>query len=302
MNQNPESGLFYVLHKTFKSFLSSSSGDRNQYRYIAAAFFLCSAVFLFLGDAGIIQFRGMEEGLEVGKVADKDVIAERDFVYTDEAATRLRIEAERRLVPPVFVVDDRIGSGAITSFNSLKEGFLKLLAENPPAETFKLRIQRDWPQQLSLEEAQAIAAYSAPNQIFSHAGQVLASLFERGVVALPEKGLEEFNPDTVAIRRWVNGRLEYEQISANRLPTLRTALSLARSALQAKKLPKSVYDSAAILVERFLTENTFFDSVLSKGRLDAAEKGVEPVVRRIERGERVIRWPLYTSPSPRDRG
>ncbi len=289
MNRNPESGNPGFLQAAFRGFLSRRSGDRSRYAYLAGAFLLCSAAFLFLGDAGLIRIGDAEEGLEVGKVADKDVISERDFVYTDEAATRLRVEAERRLVAPVFVVDDRVGAGALSRFDSLRDGFIKLLAENPPPQTFRLRIQKEWPDLFSQEEAQAIAAYSTPNQIFSHAGQVLTSLFERGVVALPDKGLEEYNPDTVEIRRWVNGKLEYEQIPANRVPVLRSALSLARSSLQARKLPKAAYDSAVLLVERFLEENTFFDSVLSKGKMEAAEKSVEPVIRRIERGERVVR-------------
>ncbi|HRZ90243.1 MAG TPA: HDIG domain-containing protein, partial [Spirochaetia bacterium] len=228
-------------------------------------------------------------GLEVGRVADKDVIAERDYVYTDESATRLRVEAEKRLVPPIFVVDDRIGSQALASFEAFRDGFLKLAAEDLPPETFRLRFQREWPDLLGLDEAQALAAYTAPGQAFSHAAQVLTSLFERGIVAMPEQGLGGFNPDTIEIRRWVKGRLEYEQIAADRVPTLRIALGLARTALQAKNLPRPAYQAALRLTELYLKENASFDSVLSRGRLEAAERSVEPVVRKIERGERIIR-------------
>jgi putative nucleotidyltransferase with HDIG domain len=289
MNPNLDPGSSNFLKRIFQGLFSRTSGDRGWYLYLAAALAVCVAAFLLLGDSGLIRFDNGTEGLEVGKVADKDVIAERDFVYTDEAATRLRVDAERRLVPPVFVVDDRIGIAALSRYKALREGFLRLLSENPPPETFRLRVQREWPDLLSLEEAESIAAYSAPNQIFSHAQQVLASLFERGIVALPETGLEEYNPDTIEIRRWIDGKLEYEQIPANRVPTLRTAVSLSRAALQAKALPRPALESAAMLAERFLEENAFFDPVLSKGRLDAAENSVEPVILTHRAGERVIR-------------
>ena len=268
-----------------------AAGRENRFEIVclAGAFLVCVVAFLFLGDAGLIRFGGSDEGFEAGRVADKDVIAERDFVYIDQAATRLRVEAERRLVAPVFVVDDRVGGQALASFDAFRNDFLRLAAEAIPPDTFLLRFQRDWPDLLTPDEARALSAYSAPNQVFSHAGQILASLFERGVVALPEAGLDGYNPDTVEIRRWVNGRLEYEQLAADRVPTLRVALVLARSALQAKNLPRAAYESAFRLTERFLEENAFFDQVLSQGRLEAAERSVEPVVRRIERGERVIR-------------
>lgn len=292
MNPNPETvGFFQKVFKGLfpKVTIGPGARGRGDVRYIAGAFLVCVAAFLLLGDSGLLRLGREDDGLEVGKVADKDVIAERDLVYTDEAATRLRVEAEKKLVPPVFVVDDRVASGALAEFKSLKAGLLRLISEGLPSETYWLRVQKDWPETLSQEEARTIASYSAPYQIFSHAEQVLSSLFERGIVALPETGLEGYNPDTIEIRRWVKGRLEYEQISANRVPVLRSALDLARSALQAKKLPKPAFDSALLLVGRFLAENAFFDPVLSKGRLDAAEKSVEPVVRRIERGERIIR-------------
>ncbi len=289
MNPSDASGGSLFSRGYLGSLLSAGRERRTEILFLAGAFLTCAAAFLFLGDPDLARIGGADLGLEAGKVADKDVIAERDYVYIDESATRLRVEAERRLVPPIFVVDDRIGDQALSSFAAYRDGFLKLVAENLPAETLRLRFQRDWPDLLGQEEALALAAYSAPGQAFSHAGQILASLFERGVLALPEQGLGGYNPDTVEIRRWVKGRLEYEQIAADRVPTLRVALGLARTALQAKNLPRPAYQSALRLTELFLKENAFFDSVLSQGRLDAAERSVEPVVRRIERGERVIR-------------
>ncbi len=289
MNPSDPSGSSRFLWGNLRTLLKAGKERRFEVLSLAGAFLICALAFLFLGEADLARLGRADLGLETGRVADRDVLAERDYVYTDESATRLRIEAELRLVPPIFVVDDRIGAQALASFDAFREGFLKLAAEDIPPETLRLRFQRDWPDLLSQDEALALASYSAPSQAFTHAGQVLTSLFERGIAAMPEQGLGGYNPDTVEIRRWVKGRLEYEQIAADRVPTLRVALGLARTALQAKNLPRPAYQAALRLTELFLKENAFFDAVLSKGRLEAAERSVEPVVRRIERGERVIR-------------
>lgn len=289
MNPSDPSGPAPLSWGKLRILLNSGREKRLEILSLAGAFLTCAAAFLLLGEADLARLGRADIGLEVGRVADKDVIAERDYVYTDESATRLRVEAEKRLVPPIFVVDDRIGSQALASFEAFRDGFLKLAAEDLPPETFRLRFQREWPDLLGLDEAQALAAYTAPGQAFSHAAQVLTSLFERGIVAMPEQGLGGFNPDTIEIRRWVKGRLEYEQIAADRVPTLRIALGLARTALLAKNLPRPAYQAALRLTELYLKENASFDSVLSRGRLEAAERSVEPVVRKIERGERIIR-------------
>ncbi|HSW50368.1 MAG TPA: hypothetical protein VLH09_09350, partial [Bryobacteraceae bacterium] len=237
----------------------------------------------------MVRFDRMGEGMEIGKVADRDVVAERGLVYTDQSATRMRIAAERKMVPPIFVVADPIGSAALASFRSFRDGFLALAAAGLPAEALQLRLQRDWPEVLTPAEAGALAFFSAPGQVFAFVDQVLSSLLQRGVIAMPQEGLAGYNPDTVEIRRWVDGKLEYEQISTDRLPTLRVAQGQARTALLVKGLHKDTFAAAARLADRYLVENAFFDSVLSQGRLDAVERSVEPVVRRIERGERVIR-------------
>lgn len=289
MNPSDPAGASRAAWTGLRNIWNKGREQRLEILSLAGAFLLCAAAFLVFGEADLAGLGRADEGLEAGRVADKDVIAERDYVYTDESATRLRVEAEKRLVPPIFVVDDRIGSQSLAAFAAFRSGFLKLAAEGLPPETFRLRFQREWPDLISPEEAWALASYSAPGQAFSHAEQVLSSLFERGVVALPEESPPGFNPDTIEIRRWIKGRLEYEQIAVDRVATLRSALALARTALQAKNLPRPAYQAALRLTELFLKENAFFDPVLSRSRLEAAERSVEPVVRRIERGERVIR-------------
>jgi hypothetical protein len=67
------------------------------------AFLLCGALILWGSRRTDIAETDAYTEFELNRVADRDVIAEHGVSYVDEEATRLRIEAEERLVPAVFV-------------------------------------------------------------------------------------------------------------------------------------------------------------------------------------------------------
>ena len=50
---------------------------------------------------------------EVGKVAPRDVTVDRDVLYKDVEATRLRQEAVEKLVAPVFRINEEIGQSKL---------------------------------------------------------------------------------------------------------------------------------------------------------------------------------------------
>ena len=72
---------------------------------LLGAFALSIALAALLGPGGPLSEGAVVSDFEVGKVAERDVVAARDLVYVDEVATDIRLDAERALVPAVFVVD-----------------------------------------------------------------------------------------------------------------------------------------------------------------------------------------------------
>ncbi len=260
--------------------------DRFRLSALAGAFALTLAAFVLLGGT---SRSSKLAGFEAGKVAERDVIAELDVVYVDAVATALRIEAEKRLVPAVFVVDDATSKAIVDEFELFKQAFLGYVAQNAGKQILLRKLAVDFPRLALTELPQRLADYPIPGNAFAQASAVLKLVLGAGVAAMPAEGLESYNPEIVELRRWSSGPLMYEQLPIEKLVSSRGIDAAALAAARKLGLTPNLTGLAADLAAAFLRENAYFDAALSARRLESAAAAVEPVMRRISRGDRVVR-------------
>src|SRR5512133_3058529 len=69
-----------------------------------AAVVACFVVAVIASTGGSSSIKNQVDlrEFDVGRIAERDVVAERSVSYVDEEATRLRREAQEKLVPAVF--------------------------------------------------------------------------------------------------------------------------------------------------------------------------------------------------------
>ncbi len=287
MNQNdhynrlPASGNFFA-----RLLRLEDSSKRMHSILLLGAFVLCVVAFAAFG--AFSRFAAMD-GFEAGKVAERDVSAPREIVYVDEHATNLRIESEKRLVPPVFFIDDGVMKKTLAEFDAFASFFGEAFDSTRTAPELVLKVQARFP---SLSDAglyTRLAEYPAPPSALSQARLIMERLGRIGIVALPETGLEQYNQQTIEVRRWSDGPLTYEQVSVDKLLTMRLLSRGAKDAAKALKLNPVLALLASDLSLLFAQENTFFDATQSQKRLASAASRVEPVMRRITRGEKILR-------------
>ncbi len=282
--------------EAFRERIAGRRGDRLTFFALAGAFVAGFLLTLFLGPGAVLSRSSLDE-VEVGRVAEKDIVAERELSFIDDKATALRVEAEERLVLPIFVVDEKVGEAALERFRLFQDLLTSLTAKKYAEDSLYLKVQSQFPGLLSREAVLDLARYPLRAQAFSHADAVLRRLLERGVAAVPSAGLERYNPDYVELRRWRGGRLEYEEVPAGRLVTLKSAAQAVEDEIAARRLPRPLSSFVASLARSFLVENAFFDADQSERRLESVAKRVEPVVRTIARGERLVRKGFIISES-----
>ncbi|MBN2875743.1 MAG: hypothetical protein JXM71_11660, partial [Spirochaetales bacterium] len=270
---------------SFKALL----GDRasvHRYGIIVAAFFVCFAAFVGFG---AVSGSSATSGLEVGKVADRDVVAEENVVYVDVKATEIRVEAERRLVPAVFSLDDGITKTAMESIVAFRKGFLELASSTNADGELALRVRGRFPDTVSEDLVARLVDYPAPGNAIDQGRVILQTVMGGGVFAFPSTGLEHYNPETVELRRWTDGPLVYEQVAIDKVTTMRRFRAVALETARSLKLSATMASLAVDTAMAFAGENAFFDREQSQRRLEAAVARVEPVMRRIAKGDRVIR-------------
>jgi putative nucleotidyltransferase with HDIG domain len=250
--------------------------------------FIVSAAAVISGRPASSSTGDLSE-FEAGRVADRDVIAEQSISYTDENATRLRLEAEEKLVPAVFAFSVPAGVEMRESYERFAVLSRDLFAKRASAETYRLAVQAEFPGAFSGDILNTLFRDPSRDRLLNNGASVLDYLLETGIFSMPQHGLDQYNPDMVELLRTAGSRAEREQIRYERILTRDTAEEAINHYTAGGNFSSSFKSIAGALLMPFVSENVFFSSVDTERRLAETRAHVEPVIRRIERGDRIIR-------------
>jgi putative nucleotidyltransferase with HDIG domain len=228
---------------------------------------------------------------EVDRVAEQDITAEQTVSYVDEEATRRSREAREKQVPAVFIYSVQASERIIESYNrfvAFSEPFLTGQEEGEgPFNFFHTALEAEFPGFFPLSMLEAL--YNAPDRgrMGEYGNAVLGQLLEAGVFALP-KGLDDYNSDVAELLHNYGSR-KREQIRYDKVITLDKAEDAIERITKENGFPFSFASIAVSLLGPFLAENVFFSLDATQQRIAEAQAKVEPVIKYVERGKKVIR-------------
>ncbi|OHE64916.1 MAG: phosphohydrolase [Treponema sp. GWB1_62_6] len=256
-----------------------------------AAILACFVVSAIVAGAPSLSPTGTpdDSGFEVGEPADRDVIARRTVIFIDEDATRLRREAQERLVPAVFRYSATAAKESLDSFAAFSARARELFEERVSADAFRFAIQADFPGAFQKDSMDALYRNPGRTRLLDDLESVLRIVISTGIVALPEGGLDGFNPDAIEVVRKNGGGSERERVSIASLAVSSTISAKIAAMVKSGSYPAALDSLASAVLSQFANENIFYSAEDSVRRLEAARSSVEPVMKRIEKGESVVR-------------
>ncbi|MCX7027077.1 MAG: HDIG domain-containing protein [Spirochaetes bacterium] len=252
------------------------------------SFVLAGLILFFLGPGAVVVRRDFE-GIAPGVMANRDIIASQNVVYIDKDATRLRIEAEERLVLPVFQIDTAVTSRAKSQFQDFASAFRGLAEQNIAQGTAILMLESRFPGLLSRDLLSSLATSSLKSQILAYADDILSTLLEGGIFSVPAEGLSRFNPDYFELRQSTTNTSESEQKPRTSMVTKVDLREAIGEELGKRHLARPLSTIVQGLAMAFAVENAFFDESASLARLKRVASKVEPVSRSIGRNELLVR-------------
>ena len=235
------------------------------------------------------EWQWIHGDFEVGMVADRDVIAGYPLSYIDEEATRLRMEAQRSLVPAVFRYVPYITREVLGAWDEFNDFVDRLEGEGVSLTLMQMTVQAEYPGYFS---SQIIAAYlAAPDRAaFRDYGRnLLAAVLARRVFALDAVDLAGHNPDVVELLTLQGDRTERERIRRDGMVSMYGAGYAITQAAEAQALPVVFAGFATALLLPFVRENAAFSPEDTQMRIAETLERVPPEIRSIEQGQRVIR-------------
>jgi putative nucleotidyltransferase with HDIG domain len=229
------------------------------------------------------------KNFEVGKVADRDVIAEHSLSYIDDEATLLRMKAQENMVPAVFRYLENVSQDVRDSWNKFCDMADKLAAEGLPRGSMRFEIHAAFEDYFSNETLNAY--FNAPDRpdFRTYGLKVLDGVLEKGVFTMDHTDLGSYNPDLAELIVTHGDRVERERLSYSGIVTTANAGDAITQAADSEQLPPHFRAIAVPLLLPFVRENVFFSIEDSRLRVAQAMEKVPAVMKHIEKGQRIIR-------------
>jgi putative nucleotidyltransferase with HDIG domain len=224
---------------------------------------------------------------QVGSVAERDYVVERDILYLDEEATRLKRQAAGKLVLPIFRVNERIGEERLQRFSEFRERLLALNREESSLDTIFLRLQVDFPGILTREQLARLLDTNQLSSVFAQAEIILKKIFETGLIKLPEQDSGLLSSGAIEVWSWRGGKLVKEETYLENVLTRRNIEDWIEERFP--EIPSLLLLPTFDLVRAFAIENGFFDAEeTGKSRQKAMEE-VEPVQAKLVKDQVIVR-------------
>ncbi len=266
-----------------KAFLLSASA--------VAAFFLCMVSF----PQNPLFSRGRYQGFEVGVVAERDLFADRSITYADEEATKLKINAKVQLVPPVFIVQEEISERVKERFEIFAAIYSDgIIAKENPQRMY-LGLQAALPGMFTREDVDTILASDNKLELVAISRDILETLLSRGVFNIPEN-VPGMNQGTIEIWYWMEGEKVRQKINIETIVSRQNLALAVSSALENKNIGPGELKALNIIVGALIEENTFYNADETEKYRERALEEVEPVMKTIVEGERIVKEGYVISP------
>lgn len=269
-------------------FLRLDKPSRRLVSHLLALIGLASLSLLLLGP-GANAARESFRGIMPGEVSNRDITAGKDVTYIDEEATRLRRQAEERLVLPTYQLDLAASSRILNRYRDFSAAFRELAAQDVALDTMALMLQSRFPGALGREELLALARSSLKSQALAYAESTLETLLDAGIFSNASTLTERYNQDYFELKRLLEGRTDTSQRPKSSM-TLGSNLARAiEEELSKRHLARNLFDVTASLVAGFASENAFFDQAGTEAKLAKALGRIEPVSRSVAKNELLVR-------------
>jgi putative nucleotidyltransferase with HDIG domain len=254
---------------------------------VGVSFLISLAIVLVSTQFGSL-FNSIRPGdYEVGSVAERDFVVERDIVYVDEEATRLKREAAGKLVAPIFRVNENITDNILKRFDGFRDTLTGILDTERALDTIFLRLQVEYPGVLTKDTLSRLTANRDPLNGMAEARRILEEIMTAGLIRLPEDapGLESIS--TVEVWRWREGNLEKETYPVEEVLTEDSLKDWIAQRMEGRSDPDVSFLQA--LVVPFAEENGFFDAEETEKRRRKAMTEVEPLQAKLVRDQVIVR-------------
>ena len=279
--------LYPPLVRCFTTLKDSLFAEKIFFSCFILSIFTVIGTLLFTTfNRGGLAYLNLED-FAVGKVAERDVIADRDMSYTDEAATDIRKAVRMQTIAPIFKLDTQLVSDTLKKYDEFVS-FMFGLAHAHDKAAYEARVQERYPGMFDLQLIRQLENSDSLDTILTNAHTIVKQTLAVGIAEFPEKGIEGLNQTEVTLLLHHGSNREYINVQISSI--IRKENLKEYIAHAAESLAGSLDAEAMIaLIQPFLQPTLIYDEKETEGRMQEILKQMPPVIVTIQKNQKIIK-------------
>ena len=285
--------FFDTIHAYFlKGF---SSFKKNVVLYISLIFsflLIVSITYLNMREYTLFSEFSLKD-FKVGKVANRDIIADKDVEYIDEKATKEKYDEIRKTVGIIFNKNEELDESAYKSYETFTGDLLQIKESSQNVDEFVVNMQQRYPNRFDIPALEKLYRNSILYNVITSSLSIYKRILETGLLDAKKEILDEYNTTDATIIYLYKNRSEYKYTDFSSLIFIHSIEGYDNLDLQSyikgmlSGYPQS-YSEVPSIILPFISANIVYDRAETEKKVSEELEKIPPVMRKISKGEKII--------------
>lgn len=220
-------------------------------------------------------------------VATRDVTAGHTVSFIDEEATIARQDMAARRISAVFRFSADANRQIQDSWDSFCDFAEDLRSAGP--EAAHIAIDAGYPGYFPRETLNIFLSIENRANFKDFGSEIITAVLRRGIFLVSGADISQFNPETAEIvNPGISGR-QREIVRYDNITTVSNVRQAIGNIVMTMNISETFKNIAVDMIAPFMKENVFFSPSESQRRIEEVKNTIDPAVRIIEKGTRIIR-------------
>lgn len=292
----------FMVHKvhfldTILSLFVKALSTFRRNRFLLVSLFLSFLLIVVITYVNMREYALFSEfsldDFKVGKVASRDIVANKDIEYIDEVATIEKRNARRRTIGAIFDKNELLDDMAYKNYEAFTQELYQIKESVKNLDGFILNMQQRYPSKFDASSLTRLYQVPSLYSVITSSLSIYKRILETGLLDEEKRLLDEYDNSDVMIIYSHGEKTEYRYVDFSSLIFMHSVSgydnldlnSYIKSMLVERTLS---YEVVSLIISPFIKANVTFNRTETEKKVREELEKVSNVVLKISKGEKII--------------
>ena len=285
--------FFSTIFEFFLKVVFAFRRNRVLYISVISSFFLVvSITYMDMREYALFSEFSLDD-FKVGKVANRDIVANKDIEYVDEKATNEKRNEKRKTIGAIFDKNEVLDERAYKNYEAFTQDLFQIKESSKNIDEFVVNMQQRYPNKFDIQNLENLYRNPALYNVISLSLSIYKRILETGILDVKKEILDEYDTTDATIIYFYDDKTEYRYIDFASLVFLHTIEDYAN--IDVESYIKgvlvgypSLYSVIPAIIIPFINANVIYNKLETEKKVKEELEKVPNVMLKISKGEKII--------------